>query len=492
MSHSPATPSEWEPEADTTRPLPVEGEADAEPGAPDAPREDAWPNDPDAQATEVFDVPGSYDDEPGAEPGDADGTPSRETGLEPGDADAPVESQPVEADAEETTPAGADDQATEEFFAFEPEATAVLDSSTEPLLVPTPDEALADDLAAGTAAEPGAGDPAGPGTPGAAPEAAEDGSGGNRRPLMFLIAGLAVLLVIGGIVWAVIATGNANRDRAIADTANRYLQALSTNDAQGALATLSEKPTNTALLTGEVLGASNAAAPLTDIAVTEPVFDGGSAATVKASYKLGGEPVSTTLHLVGDGRTQWLLADGTSELTLTSPAAATINNAKVTESTNPVFPGTYKAAEVTPNIALEGTPTAVIAAPDSDPATLALTPTLSEAGTSAVRETVQARLNECLAATESRPADCPIGIDTSGVEVAPGSVKFALANDPWAGFAPTLDAATLKASGQLPLVVDVTATVTANGLTTDATQRLEATRTYTVDLTQNPLAVVWS
>ena len=94
--------------------------------------------------------------------------------------------------------------------------------------------------------------------------------------------------------------------------------------------------------------------------------------------------------------------------------------------------------------------------------------------------------------TPGKRANCPIGIDTSGVEVAPGSVKFALVNDPWAGFAPTLDAATLKASGQLPLVVDVTATVTANGLTTDATQRLEATRTYTVDLAQEPLAVAWS
>ena len=55
-----------------------------------------------------------------------------------------------------------------------------------------------------------------------------------------------------------------------------------------------------------------------------------------------------------------------------------------------------------------------------------------------------------------------------------------------------LDPATLQVTGRIHLSVDATATVTQNGLSTDATQRLEADRGYTVDLRQQPLAVVWS
>ena len=92
-----------------------------------------------------------------------------------------------------------------------------------------------------------------------------------------------------------------------------------------ALATLADKPANTTLLTGEVLAASRTAAPLTDIRVGAPAFDGGSAATIPASYKLGDQAASTTLHLEGDGRTQWLLSDGTADLTLSSTAGLQVN-----------------------------------------------------------------------------------------------------------------------------------------------------------------------
>ena len=52
--------------------------------------------------------------------------------------------------------------------------------------------------------------------------------------------------------------------------------------------------------------------------------------------------------------------------------------------------------------------------------------------------------------------------------------------------------ATLSATGQFPYVIDATATVAQNGLTTEGTTRIERPVTYTVDLSKSPLAVVWS
>lgn len=333
-------------------------------------------------------------------------------------------------------------------------------------------------------------DPAGINT--CAPETRDEAAvaaTGRRKPLIFLGAGIVVLLVIAGVVWAIIHTSNTNRSDAIKHAASTYLEAIASGDAQGAVSKLADKPANGTLLTGEVLAVSRGLAPLTDIAVTNPVSD-GKTATVTASYRLGDQPVSTTLNLTGDGRTQWLITNGTADLKLDNPEGLLINSATVTQATNPVFPGTYTVGAGTDNIALAGT-ARVVASPGTD-ATLAVTPSLSESGKQHLHNALKARLDECLASTDSRPANCPFGVATGDVEIAPGSVKFALINNPWAQFAPTLDIAKHTATGQLSYVIDATATVTRGGLTTDSKHRLERTVRYSVDLSKEPMPVVWS
>lgn len=313
-----------------------------------------------------------------------------------------------------------------------------------------------------------------------------------RRKLLILLAVvIAVLLVGAGIVWAVIHTATTNRTDAIKHTATAYLEAIARADAQGALSTLAEKPANLTLLTNEVLTASRSVAPLTDIAVTNPASEGGSDATVAVSYRLGDQPVSATLHLTGDGRTQWLIADGTADLKLENTTGLLINSVAVTQPTNPVFPGAYTVSTGTDNISLEGTASAVVADPDAA-ATLTVTPSLTEAGKQHIHNALKARLDECLASNESQPANCPFGVAKGDVEIAPGSVKFALVNNPWANAAPTLDMAKRSATGQISYVINATATVTRGGLTTDSTQRLERTVHYSVDLSKEPMPVTWS
>lgn len=328
-------------------------------------------------------------------------------------------------------------------------------------------------------------------TDGATADGDDEAAAPGRRPLVIVLAVLAVVALIAGIVWFAITTMNNQRDEAIRETARTYLTAVADADADAALATLAERPANTSLLTAEVLAASREAAPLTDVTVADPTSDGNTA-SIGVHYRIGDRPVDTTLALSGDGRTSWKIADGTGELTVPERRALTINRATPADATNPVFPGTYTAQPTNQYVALAGTTVALVPAPDAPAAPLEVAPGLTDAGREAVLASVRTRFDECLAATDSRPANCPFGVSTEGVEVAPGSVRFSLANDPWAAFAPELDPQTLTARGTIPFTVNATATVTANGLTGQASvPPMQAERGFSVDLTAEPLVTTW-
>ena len=309
-------------------------------------------------------------------------------------------------------------------------------------------------------------------------------------PLVWIASAMLVLALMAGVAWFAVTTSRQNRENAMRGAAVGYLQAVADGDAAGALAQLAEQPASTTLLTDEVLAKAHEATPITDVQAGEL---GGTETTptVGVSYLLGGEPVSTTITITEQGGS-WKVADGTADLTVPERRALTVNGVELTEEVNPVFPGTYTAAPVSDMVALTGEPTVVVSTPDQLESVLDLTVGLSQLGTDTVFGAVKGRFDECLAATESRPANCPFGVDTTGVEVAEGSVKFAQVNDPWAGFAPTLDPETMLATGTFPFEVNATATVSRDGLTTEATAPMKGERTYTVDLTKQPATVTWS
>lgn len=313
---------------------------------------------------------------------------------------------------------------------------------------------------------------------------------GRPRPLVWLLSALLVAALVGGIAWFAVISSRQNRENAMREAAGGWLTAIAEGDSATAVDLLAEPPTNTALLTDEVMAASRDAAPLTGIEVG-PIGDNGTPSTVEVTYQLGGRDVVTTLELTSVGGA-WKIADGTVDLTVPERRAVTVNGAIVTEEVNPVFPGSYTAAAAIDKVAVTGEPTVSVTAPDQESALFAVTVGLSEVGTQTVLNTVKGRFDECLASTESRPVNCPFGVGTEDVEVAEGSVRFAPVNDPWAGFAPTLDPATMVASGTIPYQVNATATVSKDGLTTEATALLSGDRGYAVDLTQDPAVVTWS
>ena len=309
------------------------------------------------------------------------------------------------------------------------------------------------------------------------------------RPVVWVLSGLLVVALLAGVVWFAIESSRANREASIRDAATAYLTAVADGDAAGALALLAEPPTNTALLTDAVLAEAHLTTPLTEVQAGTLGGDDQNP-TVDVTYRLGGREVATTLRLTGEGRT-WKLADGTGDVVVPERRALTVNGVALTAETNPAFPGTYTAAPVNDKVQLQGEPTTTVAAPDQESARLDVTPALSEAGHQAVLNAVRTRYDACLTATDSRPANCPFGVSTEGVEVTEGSVRFVGTNDPWAAFAPTLNPDTLTAEGTISFAVNATATVTRDGLTLDAVTALSGERGYSVDLTQEPLAVTW-
>lgn len=311
-----------------------------------------------------------------------------------------------------------------------------------------------------------------------------------KKTLMLVAAGTAVVLVVAGVVWGAVTGSAAAREQAIRDTATGYLTALAEADAETALGHLGEQPVSTTLLTDEVLAASREEAPLQDVQVTS-VASQDDTATARVTYRLGDLPVETELQMTGDGRTSWKLTDGLSELLVNRTEALTVNGATLQGNAFPVFPGTYVAEPTTDRVALAGESRAVVPSPAHPVARIEVSHGLSESGAGEVLAAVKGRFDECLASTESQPAGCPFGVSGDGAEIAPGSVRFQLTNDPWAGFAPALDPATLTASGTFVFHVTATATVTFEGRTGEVQAPMQVERGYSVDLTRDPLEVTW-
>ena len=313
---------------------------------------------------------------------------------------------------------------------------------------------------------------------------------GWRRPAVIVSAVLALVLLAAGIALAVQRNAEGARDQAIRDTATGYLQAVADAVSRAALDRLATQPLSKDLLTDDVLRFSRDAGAITDIAIAG-VVPRDASATVAVTYRLGGQDVSADLELVG-GLTSWKVADGLSDLTVTNIVGVRVNGASVGQPVNPVFPGTYTATPSIEQVALDGTPTVTLPAATTPPATIDVTPRLSDAGLQQARDAARAALDACIASKVSAPPGCPWQIDETGVQIAPDSVTYTLKNDPWAGYAPTLDLATMSAKGVVHYTVDAAATITTADRSGEVTATLDRDTLVAVDLTTTPLAVTWS
>lgn len=250
------------------------------------------------------------------------------------------------------------------------------------------------------------------------------GSSSNTKLLWILGGSVAAILVIAlVVVFAVIRPG-ANRngggggasggDEVKASTGEAavqgFLEALAAGDAASALKYADSTPADTSLLTNEVLAASNATAPITDIKVSAA---SSKYLPVSASYLLGDTPV-TADYSVSDSSGSWKIRTVTREVSLygMDGVALTLNGAAVTESKLTVFPGAYTLAASNANYKVGGGSFAIASPEDYHSPDFELS--LSSTGLTALRNAAQLHLNYCVKQTSLAPKGCGFAIGAAG------------------------------------------------------------------------------
>lgn len=273
--------------------------------------------------------------------------------------------------------------------------------------------------------QPYAGQP-NPGQPYAPSPAAPvppSGSSGNKKLIWILAGSVAAVLVIAMIVvFAVVrlnagnrggttGTGGGEVKASSAEAAVQgYLEALAAGDAGTALGYADSAPADTSLLTNEVLAASNATAPITDIKVTKPASD---YSPTPATYVLGDQPVTTEFYTTKVGGA-WKLRTVTREVSLRgmNGVSLTLNGAAVSSDSATLFPGAYTLAATNPYYTVAGGSFSVLSPEDytSPNFELALSPT----GLTTVRNAAQAKLASCVKQTSLAPKGCGFAIRSAG------------------------------------------------------------------------------
>lgn len=350
------------------------------------------------------------------------------------------------------------------------------DASRRPAAEPL-DEPSAEPWTEPTAVLPAGDDRAGGADAGATP-AARPGRRWQRNPWVWVaLLALLLALVVGSVQWSRANAAQARRD-AVTATVTGYYGALTSGDAARALEYGSDGARPGGLLTDAVLDASQQAAPIADVRVTDVQLNAaGDQAVASTNYRIGAKPVSTQLGLRADGSGAWKLLDTTGELAAT-PASTVVNGQAVSRQVNPAFPGTYSASAPNDRITVSDAQ-ATVTDPGAATARLAPAVTLSDRGRQAVRTAGQAALKACFDTRSSSPKGCPWTIQG---RVQEGTVQYRVTKDPWAAYQPRLDGEALTASGPVKLDLAVSAKMTVDGRPAVASQTLSFSAPLTVDL----------
>lgn len=246
----------------------------------------------------------------------------------------------------------------------------------------------------------------------------------SKKGLTGIIAGGSALLliIVGGVVGVTV--GNALHAPQV--TVESYLDALKSGDAEQALK-LSGTEVSAAdvLLTDDAYKAASGKVSGYTIGKTTT---NGNTATVQARLTQGGESVDQEFTLTKVGKDavlfdKWKLEApelSTVQVDVVAPedAVATVGGVDLTD-VEPIAEGSYqlRALPGTYDVALSEsdwytaeatTTTAVGFGQAAEPATLAVA--LTDAGTTAVEEAVNAYIDGCGAATELAPEGCPFEI----------------------------------------------------------------------------------
>lgn len=223
-----------------------------------------------------------------------------------------------------------------------------------------------------------------------------------------------------------------------------YLEALSRGDITEALRFGQRNGTgSTVLLTPEAYANMPESSRPSDI---EILTTEAGATDIAVRYSLDGEVVERSFRTVRQADDTYLLERDSITATWQIPGGGNlplfINGIEV-DHTQPLqlVPGTY---ELTSGLRFITYPTSARVtiqslSYDADPV-FPLNPELTEEGRAAFLSRARASLSQCLTARALAPEGCPNAVSVQAA-VDNSSINWQLHNDPWAGFAATLDGA---------------------------------------------------
>ncbi len=248
----------------------------------------------------------------------------------------------------------------------------------------------------------------------------------SKGLLFGLIGGGAalVLLIAAAIIVPVLLRGPAQTASGIVE---EYLTALAAGDAEAALEFI-DVYGDDSLLTDEMLAASLAIAPITDIVVEETessrdVYE----SEVSARFMVGDETIERDFTVWNYGDGDWRISDGlvSASLSAFEGLGLTINGFEPQEEYTELFPGTYQLALAYEEFVIDAeSDTFTLADEEHSEVFYDLYPKLSDEGAATFRSLVRASLEECIALkTLATPCGMDLtGIDIQGYEPVDGSV----------------------------------------------------------------------
>ncbi|MCS5735324.1 hypothetical protein [Herbiconiux daphne] len=267
--------------------------------------------------------------------------------------------------------------------------------------------------------------------------------------------------------------GTGGASASPSDAVTDYLTALSEGDADAALALLSSAPSDDTLLTDEVLAASVALAPISEIEVLDETVGNGSG-DVTVAYRLGDTPVQSEFGVLDyDDDGVWQVTGGTSYLSVSKfdGLGFTVNGQPAEGDEFEVFPGAYQLATTLPNFALSGETVVLATEPFGTVDLQGIDPVLTDAATQQFRALVRSAVDACIASTTLAAGcglDLPATLD-DGTVLTDGTITRSLTADSSTtidSLEPTLsyDNPTL-AQGEFIGGIDVSAQCSQNGET---------------------------
>ncbi|MFZ1284285.1 MAG: hypothetical protein WAQ75_09240, partial [Propionicimonas sp.] len=242
-----------------------------------------------------------------------------------------------------------------------------------------------------------------------------------------LVVALVGVFLLGGGVGGALGLGapiGAQKDSAPL-AVRGYLEALAAGDSATALSYARTTPSDTSLLTDEILQHALRETPLTGIDVNEG--SGSTQQTVLARYLLGSTPVTAAYGVTKSGAT-WLLDTVTADFDVSSLGLGTVplalNGVPLTTDRPALFPGSYTLTSGTKRFGVRNG-SFVVESPDDRPDPDAIRFSLTTSGRTEIIKAAKARLTTCLATREGSPKGCGFGLE------APQGVKMTWSTLRW-------------------------------------------------------------